>query len=111
MCLAVLIDYLSPPIYHDLFLVADYLAPLSEAGDLTPKYEIIRAVLNKHNLLPKGIANIRVISPYFLELDHISSLIFNVIWPLLIKGPRCFPEQETLPLLLSTRWFQERIQA
>ena len=28
-----------------------------------------------------------------------------------IKGPRCFLEQETLPLLLSTRWFQERIRA
>ena len=28
-----------------------------------------------------------------------------------IKGPRCFIEQETLPLLLSTGWFQERIRA
>jgi len=28
-----------------------------------------------------------------------------------IKGPRCFLEQETLPLLLSTGWFQEQIQA
>ena len=28
-----------------------------------------------------------------------------------IKGPRCFLEQETLPLLISTGWFQERIQA
>ena len=28
-----------------------------------------------------------------------------------IKGPRCLLEQETLPLLLSTGWFQERIQA
>ena len=28
-----------------------------------------------------------------------------------IKGPRCFLEQETLPLLLSTGWFQERIRA
>ena len=28
-----------------------------------------------------------------------------------IKGPRCFVEQETLPLLLSTGWFQERIRA
>ena len=26
-----------------------------------------------------------------------------------IKGPRCFLDQETLPLLLSTGWFQERI--
>ena len=29
----------------------------------------------------------------------------------LIKGPHCFLEQETLPLLLSTGWFQERIRA
>ena len=28
-----------------------------------------------------------------------------------IKGPRCFLDQETLPLLLSTGWFQERIRA
>ena len=28
-----------------------------------------------------------------------------------IKGPRFFLEQETLPLLLSTDWFQERIGA
>ena len=28
-----------------------------------------------------------------------------------IKGPRCYLEQETLPLLLSTGWFQERIRA
>ena len=28
-----------------------------------------------------------------------------------IKGPRCFLEQETVPLLLSTGWFQEQIQA
>ena len=28
-----------------------------------------------------------------------------------IKGPHCFFEQETLQLLLSTGWFQERIQA
>ena len=27
-----------------------------------------------------------------------------------IKGPHCFLEQETLPLLLSTGWFQERIK-
>ena len=26
-----------------------------------------------------------------------------------IKDPRCFLEQETLPLLLSTGWFQDRI--
>ena len=28
-----------------------------------------------------------------------------------IKGPRCFLEQETLPLLLSTGRFKERIRA
>ena len=28
-----------------------------------------------------------------------------------IKGPRCFREQETVPLLLSTGWVQERIRA
>ena len=28
-----------------------------------------------------------------------------------IKGTRCFLEQETLPLLLSNGWLQERIQA
>ena len=28
-----------------------------------------------------------------------------------IKGPHCFLEQETLPLLFSTGWFQERILA
>ena len=26
-------------------------------------------------------------------------------------SPRCFLEQETLPLLISTGWFQERIRA
>ena len=28
-----------------------------------------------------------------------------------IKGPCCFLEQETLPLLLGTFWFQARIRA
>ena len=28
----------------------------------------------------------------------------------LITGPRCFLAQETLPVLLSTGWFQERIR-
>ena len=28
-----------------------------------------------------------------------------------INGLRCLREQETLPLLLSTGWFQERIRA
>ena len=27
-----------------------------------------------------------------------------------IKGPRCFLEQETYPLLRSTGWFQEQIR-
>jgi len=27
------------------------------------------------------------------------------------RGPRCFIEQDALPLLLSTGWFQERIRA
>ena len=27
-----------------------------------------------------------------------------------IKGPRCFLEQETLPLLFNTGWFQQRIR-
>ena len=27
-----------------------------------------------------------------------------------IKGSRCFLEQETLPVLLSTGWFRERIR-
>ena len=27
-----------------------------------------------------------------------------------IKGTQCFLEQETLPLLLSTGWFQEQIR-
>lgn len=33
----------------------DYIAPLSEAGDITPKYEIIRAILKKFVLEPEGI--------------------------------------------------------
>lgn len=37
-----------------LHVFSDYLAPLSEAGDITPKYEVIRAVLEKHNLLSAG---------------------------------------------------------
>ena len=35
----------------------------------------------------------------------------EVVGSSLIRGPRCFVEQETLPLLLSTGWFQEEIQA
>ena len=33
----------------------------------------------------------------------------EVVGSIPIKGPRCIIEQETLPLLLSTGWFQERI--
>jgi len=35
----------------------------------------------------------------------------EVVGSSLIKGRLCFLEQETLPLLLSTGWFQERIRA
>ena len=34
----------------------------------------------------------------------------EVVGSSLIKGPRCFLEQETLPLLLCTGWLQERIR-
>lgn len=36
----------------------DYVAPLSEAGDITPKYEIIRALLKKMVLEPQGIVQL-----------------------------------------------------
>jgi len=41
----------------------------------------------------------------------VARLTRNVeVWGLSpIKGPHCFFEQETLPLLLSTGWFQEQI--
>ena len=35
----------------------------------------------------------------------------EVVGPSPIKGPHCFLEQEASPLLLSTGWFQEQIQA
>ena len=35
----------------------------------------------------------------------------EVVGSCLIKGPRSFLVQETLPLMLSTGWFQERIRA
>ena len=35
----------------------------------------------------------------------------EVVGSSLIKGPRFFLEQETLPLLLRTGWFQEQIRA
>ena len=35
----------------------------------------------------------------------------EVVGSILLKSPRCFLEQETLTLLFSTGWFQERIQA
>ena len=34
----------------------------------------------------------------------------EVVRPSPIKGLRCFPEQETLRLMLSTGWFQEQIR-
>jgi len=34
----------------------------------------------------------------------------EVVGSSLIKGPRFFLEQETLPLLLRTGWFQEQIR-
>jgi len=35
----------------------------------------------------------------------------NIATTTYLYGPHCFPEQETLPVLLSTGWFQERIRA
>jgi len=35
----------------------------------------------------------------------------EIVGSMPIKGPRCFLEQDTLPLLLSTGSFQERIRA
>jgi len=37
--------------------------------------------------------------------------IWLVMWRSWVLVPRRFLEQETLPLLLSTGWFQERIRA
>ena len=46
------------------------------------------------------------------QLPHINQRLIEVfILALSLKGPRCFLEQETSPLLLSTGWFQERIRA
>ena len=55
----------------------------------------------------------------FLECQALS--VFNIMNTVDLKGkmgpfdggssPRCFLEQETLCLWLSTGWFQERIQA
>lgn len=36
----------------------DYIAPLSEAGDITPKYEVIRSMLKKMVLEPEGITEL-----------------------------------------------------
>ena len=35
--------------------IADYIAPLNEAGDITPKYEIIRELIRRYEVIPKGI--------------------------------------------------------
>ena len=43
-------------------------------------------------------------------VSHLTSNV-EVVGLSPIKGPRCVLEQETLPLLLSTGWFQERIRA
>ena len=42
-------------------------------------------------------------------MQWVARLTRNVEVP--VQGPRCFIEQETLPLLLSTGWFQEWIRA
>jgi len=49
----------------------------------------------------------------FFVINHLMGLTCNVevLRSSPIKGSRCFLEQETLPLLLSTGWFQERIRA
>ena len=39
------------------------------------------------------------------------TLNVEVMSSITIKGPHCFIEQETLPLLYSTGWFQERTRA
>ena len=49
----------------------------------------------------------------FIDYERRSIVSFTILcsetaW---LKGPRCFLEQETLPLLLSTGWFQELIRA
>jgi len=47
------------------------------------------------------------------QLSHMQRLTRNVdvVGSSPVNGPRCFIEQETLPLLLRTGWFQERIRA
>ena len=42
---------------------------------------------------------------------HVLTRNVEVVGSSPIKGPRCFLEQKTLPLLHSTGWFQERIRA
>ncbi|KAL4229127.1 Beta-galactosidase-1-like protein 2 [Mactra antiquata] len=41
----------------------DYNAPLSEAGDITPKYELIRAIIQKYVLEPMGMPILPDIPP------------------------------------------------
>ena len=62
------------------------------------------------------LLNIKTCSNLFLEstvAQWVARLTRNVevVGSSPIKGPRCFLEQETVPLLLSTGWFQERIRA
>ena len=58
------------------------------------------------------IANIRYI--YMVGVVQWVALLtrnVEVVGSSTIKGPRCFLEQHTLPVLLRTGWFQERIRA
>ncbi|XP_052252882.1 beta-galactosidase-1-like protein 2 isoform X2 [Dreissena polymorpha] len=36
----------------------DYIAPLNEAGDITPKYEIIRELIRRYEVIPKGLPDL-----------------------------------------------------
>jgi len=51
----------------------------------------------------------KLISSSHYEQTHMNSIRGGLTRSSPIKG--CFLEQETLPLLLSTGWFQERSQA
>ena len=47
---------------------------------------------------------------YFIRPRYVVFLL-TVVGSSPIKGPRCLLQQERLPLLVSTGWFQERIRA
>ena len=68
-------------------------------GLLSISDKMMCSLLNVHN--KDGVAQ---------WVAHLTSNV-EVVGLIPIKGPRCFLEQETLPLLLSTGWFQERIRA